>query len=281
MVINAAHEEEMEQANANSSTTRKKASVLLIDDNDDIRFYLKDNLRTNYVIYEAANGKEGWQKAQQFQPDLIVSDVMMPEMDGMELCRKIKKDPRTSHIPVILLTARTAEEQKLEGYDTGASDYITKPFSVEILQSRIRNLLLQQEKMRKLFHKQIIVNPSEISVSSVDEQFIRQALEIIEKNISNTDFSVEELSRALFMSRVALYKKLLSLTGKPPLDFIRSIRLKRAAQLLEKSQLNISEIAYEVGFNNPKYFARFFRKEFGILPSEYGSSKRQKSPPQK
>jgi signal transduction histidine kinase/ligand-binding sensor domain-containing protein/DNA-binding response OmpR family regulator len=272
MVINTAHEEK-EQAEAHEKGTRRKPAVLIIDDNEDIRFYLKDNLRRSYIVYEAMHGKEGWEKARRHQPDLVVSDIMMPEMNGIELCRKIKSDPHTSHIPVILLTARTAEEQKLEGFDSGANDFITKPFSIEILQARIRNLLLQQETMRRLFQKQIEVNPSDISITSVDEQFIRHALEEVEKNISNPDFSVEDLSRSMHMSRVALYKKLLSLTGKPPLDFIRSIRMKRAAQLLEKSQLNISEIAYEVGFNNPKYFARFFKKEFNVLPSEYRGRK--------
>jgi signal transduction histidine kinase/DNA-binding response OmpR family regulator len=274
-IINQATDEEMELVEVSNKNSRKRPAILIIDDNDDIRFYLKDNLRNNYQVIEAANGKEGWDKARQLQPDLVVSDVMMPEMDGMELCRRIKQEPLTSHIPVILLTARSAEEQKHEGYDTGANDYITKPFSFGILQSRIRNLLAQQEAMRKLFQKQLEVNPSEISITSVDEKFIREALQVVEQNISNTDFSVEVLSRAMHMSRVALYKKLLSLTGKPPLDFIRSIRLKRAAQLLEKSQLNVSEIAYEVGFNNPKYFARFFRKEFNMLPSEYSSNKKK------
>ena len=254
-------------------TSRKKPVVLIVDDNDDIRFYLKDNLRRNYTVYEAVNGAEGWEKTKQFQPDLIVSDVMMPVMDGMELCRTIKNDKQTSHIPVILLTARSAAEPKLEAFQVGANDYVTKPFSFEMLQSRIRNLLAQQEAMRKLFQKQVDVNPSEISITSVDEQFIRQAIETVEEHISNPEFSVEDLSRSLHMSRVALYKKLLALTGKSPLDFIKTIRLKRAAQLLEKSQFNISEIAYEVGFNNPKYFARTFKKEFGKLPSEYAALK--------
>lgn len=252
-----------------SKSSRKKPVILIVDDNDDIRFYLKDNLRRNYTVYEAVNGAEGWEKTKQHQPDLVVSDVMMPVMDGMELCRTIKHDKQTSHIPIILLTARSAAEPKLEAFQVGANDYVTKPFSFEMLQSRIRNLLAQQEAMRKLFQKQLEVNPSEISITSVDEQFIRQAIDTVEQNISNPGFSVEDLSRALHMSRVALYKKLLALTGKSPLDFIKTIRLKRAAQLLEKSQFTISEIAYEVGFNNPKYFARTFKKEFGMLPSEY------------
>ncbi|HEY1199857.1 MAG TPA: ATP-binding protein, partial [Niastella sp.] len=250
---------------------RKRPVILIVDDNEDIRFYLKDNLRRTYTVYEAVNGAEGWERTKQLQPDLVVSDVMMPVMDGMQLCRNIKNDKHTSHIPVILLTARSAAEPKMEAFQVGANDYVTKPFSYEMLQSRIRNLLALQEAMRKLFQKQLEVNPTEISITSVDEQFIRQSIETVEQNISNPDFSVEDLSRALHMSRVALYKKLLALTGKSPLDFIKTLRLKRAAQLLEKSQFTISEIAYEVGFNNPKYFARTFKKEFGLLPSEYAA----------
>jgi len=262
--------QEMQEGSAkNDKAARKKPVILIVDDNEDIRFYLKDNLRRTYTVLEAVNGAEGWEKTRQHHPDLVVSDVMMPVMDGLELCRKIKHDADTSHIPVILLTARSAAEPKLEGFQVGANDYVTKPFSFEMLQSRIKNLLAQADAMRKLFQKQVEVNPTEISITSVDEQFLRQALEAIEKNIADPDFSVEDLSRALHMSRVALYKKLLALTGKSPLDFIKSIRLKRAARLLEKSQLTVSEIAYEVGFNNPKYFARTFRKEFGVLPSEY------------
>jgi signal transduction histidine kinase/ligand-binding sensor domain-containing protein/DNA-binding response OmpR family regulator len=260
-----------EQSGQPGKAGRKKPIILIVDDNEDIRFYLKDNLRRNYTVYEGVNGAEGWEKTKQHQPDLVITDVMMPVMDGMELCRYIKNDKHTSHIPVILLTARSAAEPKLEAFQVGANDYVTKPFSFEMLQSRIKNLLAQQEAMRKLFQKQVEVNPSEISITSVDEQFIRQSIETVEINISNPEFSVEDLSRALHMSRVALYRKLLALTGKSPLDFIKTIRLKRAAQLLEKSQFTISEIAYEVGFNNPKYFARTFRKEFGILPSEYAA----------
>jgi signal transduction histidine kinase/ligand-binding sensor domain-containing protein/DNA-binding response OmpR family regulator len=268
-----------EQREQPGKPSRKRPVILIVDDNEDIRFYLKDNLRRNYTVYEAVNGAEGWEKTKKHQPDLVVSDVMMPVMDGMELCRHIKNDKQTSHIPVILLTARSAAEPKLEAFQVGANDYVTKPFSFEMLQSRIRNLLAQQEAMRRLFQKQIEVNPSEISITSVDEQFIRQSIDTVEQHISNPEFSVEDLSRALHMSRVALYKKLLALTGKSPLDFIKTIRLKRAAQLLEKSQFTISEIAYEVGFNNPKYFARTFKKEFGVLPSEYAAQKNTNTTP--
>ncbi|MDE3144260.1 MAG: response regulator, partial [Bacteroidota bacterium] len=254
----------------------KKATLLLIEDNEDFRFYLKDNLKQFYNIIEAGNGKEGWQKALQFHPDLIVSDIMMPVMDGLELCNKIKTDSRTSHIPVILLTAKTTEENKLEGYQTGASDYITKPFNFEILQSRIKNILSHQASLRKTFQKHVEAKPTELAVSSENEKFIQQALEIVEKNIDNTDFSVEELSKGLYMSRVGFYKKIFAITGKTPIEFIRSIRLKRAAQLLSKTQMTIAEVAYEVGFNNPKYFAKYFKAEYGMLPSAYQNEQQNK-----
>jgi signal transduction histidine kinase/ligand-binding sensor domain-containing protein/DNA-binding response OmpR family regulator len=252
----------------------RKPLLLLVEDYEDFRFYLKDNLKLHYRIVEAKDGVEGWSKALSALPDLIVSDVMMPGMNGMELCRKIKNDSRVSHIPVILLTARTAEEQKLEGYQTGADEYITKPFSFEILQSRIRHLIHQRELFHQKFNNKIDVKASAISITSLDEKLIQKAIKCVEEKISDPDFSVEDLSRELGMSRVHLYKKLQALTGKSPLEFIRSIRLQHAAQLLEKSQLTVSEVAYKVGFNNPKYFAKYFREAYQILPSAYASSKR-------
>ncbi|MBX3252588.1 MAG: response regulator [Chitinophagaceae bacterium] len=275
IVMHTTEETDMEEAGG-EKTGKRKGSVLVVDDNDDIRFYIKDNLRMNYTVYEAANGAEGWKKAQDFLPDIVISDIMMPEMNGVELCHKIKNNTHTSHIPVILLTARTAEEQKLEGFESGANDYITKPFSFEMLQSRIKNLLAHREAVRRLFQKQIEVQPKEIGVTPVDEAFIRRSIEVVESRISEAEFSVEDLSREMLMSRVALYKKLLSLTGKSPLDFIRTIRMKRAAQMMTKTQKSVSEIAYEVGFNNPKYFAKFFRKEFGMSPTEYIAAHRIK-----
>jgi signal transduction histidine kinase/DNA-binding response OmpR family regulator len=247
----------------------KKKTILVVEDNEDLRFYLKDNLKSTYHVEEAINGKEGWEKIRQLQPDLVVSDVMMPLMDGLELARHIKGDTLTAHIPVILLTAVGNNDKQVEGFAIGVSDYITKPFTFEILASRINNLFAQQKLLQKKFQKQIEVNPSEVTVTPVDEQFLTNALAIVEKNMDNPDFSVEEFSRDMCMSRVALYKKILSLTGRPPLEFIRSIRLKRAAQLLGKSGKSVSEIAYEVGFNNPKVFTKYFKEEFKILPSQY------------
>ena len=253
----------------------KKPLVLLVEDNEDFRFYLKDNLSLHYQVITAENGQSGWHILQHTLPDLVVSDVSMPVMDGLELCRRIRGNQHTAHLPVILLTARTTEADQLEALEKGATDFITKPFSFEVLLSRIRNLIAQQATLKKSFREKIEANPSTIAISSADEQFIQQALQVVEKHLSDPDFSVEDLSRALYMSRVSVYKKILSLTGKTPIEFIRSIRLKRAAQLLEKSQLTVAEVAYEVGFNNPKYFSRYFKTEYNVLPSAYG---RQRAP---
>ncbi len=253
----------------------QKQTILLVEDNDDLRSYLKENLEQYFNIIEAANGKVGWQKTLALHPDIVVSDISMPEMNGIDLCRKIKNDKRTSFVPVILLTAITGEEEQLRGLETGASDYMTKPFNFEILLSKIRNLLAQQESAKKAYQKLVKASPSDVNVDSPDEKFMHRALEIIENNIGNPNFLVEELSRELYISRVGLYKKMLALTGKAPLDFIRSVRLQRAAQLLEKSRLTISEISYEVGFNDPKYFSRFFKAYFNMLPSVYQAKKRE------
>jgi signal transduction histidine kinase/ligand-binding sensor domain-containing protein/DNA-binding response OmpR family regulator len=272
----SAPDEIIPDAEIENSSSRQPV-LLLVEDNEDFRFYLKDNLKFEFRIIEGKNGLEGWQQAIKHIPDLIVSDVMMPEMNGMDLCRKIKADQRVSHIPLILLTARTAEEQKLEGLQTGADDYITKPFNFEILISRIRNLIALREKFQKSFPAQYEIKASELNITSLDTTFIQNAIRCVEENVSNADFSVEELSKLLGISRANFYKKILSLTGKSPLEFIRAIRLQHAAQLLEKSQLTVSEIAYSVGFNNPKYFARYFKEEYHELPSSYASRKRKPS----
>jgi DNA-binding response OmpR family regulator/anti-sigma regulatory factor (Ser/Thr protein kinase) len=259
-------EEKMDGA---APTGKKEYTVLLVEDNEDFLFYLKDNLREYYNITEAVNGREGWQKTLSVHPDIVVSDINMPMMNGIELCNKIKQDPRTRHIPVVLLTALTGEEQQLRSIETGASDYMTKPFNFEILVSRIKNLLQQQQSLKQTFTKQVAVKTTEIQVASADEKFVQDALAIVEKNISNADFSVEELSRALLLSRAAVYKRLFVLTGKTPIEFIRSVRLQRAAQLLEKTKMTVAEVAYETGFNNPKYFSKYFKTAFGKLPSAY------------
>jgi signal transduction histidine kinase/ligand-binding sensor domain-containing protein/DNA-binding response OmpR family regulator len=255
-----------------AGSRNKKPVLLIVEDNEDFRFYLKDNLKLQYSIVEAKNGREGLERALAIMPDLIVSDIMMPEMNGIELCREVKADQRTSHIPIVMLTARTAEEQKIEGFACGANDYVTKPFNFEILQSRIRNLIAQRDALQKNFHRRVDVKTADIPITSLDEKLIAKAIKIVEDNLGEADFSVEKFSRELGMSRVHLYKKLLALTGKSPIEFIRTIRLQRAAQLLQKSQLSVAEIAYQVGFNNPKYFSKYFKDQFKILPSFYAKS---------
>jgi len=243
--------------------------LLIAEDNDDLRFYLKDNLLEHYQIHEASNGEEALKKIQKIVPDLIISDIMMPGMDGIELCRRVKSDRTICHIPLVLLTARSSEQQQLEGLEKGADDYITKPFNFQILEAKIDNIINLRKNLRLLFKNKLQIEPNEITVTSLDEQFMRKALELVEKNIAITEYSVETMSRDLGMSRTLLYKKILALTGKPPLEFIRSLRLKRAALLLSKSQMNVSEIAFQVGFNDPKYFSKHFKNEFGVLPSKY------------
>ncbi|WP_158799654.1 two-component regulator propeller domain-containing protein [Pedobacter sp. L105] len=253
----------------------KKPVLMLVEDNEDFRFYLKDNLKEYYQIAEAANGREGWQKILGLHPDLIVSDVSMPEMNGIDLCKKIKSDKRTAHVPVILLTALTTEDQQLTGLETGANDYMTKPFNFEILLSKIRNLLQQQALSKKTYRKQVDFKPAEREIESVDDKFIRQLSLHIEKHLSDPAYTVDQLSADMNMSRVGLYKKILPLTGKSPIEYIRSYRLQQAKPLLLKSQLTIAEVAYEVGFSNPKHFSKYFKQEFGILPSVFALQKEE------
>jgi signal transduction histidine kinase/ligand-binding sensor domain-containing protein/DNA-binding response OmpR family regulator len=253
----------------------KKQTLLLVEDNDDFRFYLKDNLKDMYYVIEAANGKEGWQKALAQHPDIIVSDISMPEMNGKDLCHKIKNDSRTSHIPIILLTALIGEEEELKSLEIGANDYITKPFNFEILISKIKNLLKLQATFKKTYTRQLNVQVNEPVIPSGDEKFVKDIVEYISQNMLVASLSVNELSRHVGMNRNTLYKKLLMFTGKSPVEYIRFLRLKKAAHLLEHSQMNIAEVAYKVGFNTPQYFARSFKEEFDILPSEFVLQKRK------
>ena len=246
-----------------------KKTILLVEDNDDFRFYLKDNLKGSYNIVEAGNGKMGWELALKTKPDLIVSDVMMPEMDGLEFCAKIKKDSRTLQIPVILLTAKTDVEPTVEGFESGADDYISKPFNFRILESRIENLISSRDQLRMSTQAMVGIQPGKIEVDSPDGKFLNKALAIVEKNIENSKFSVEDLSKSVGLSRVSLYKKLMHLTHRSPIEFIRLIRLRRAVDLIENSQLTVSEIAYQCGFNSPRYFSKYFKAEYKMLPSEY------------
>lgn len=250
--------------------------ILIVEDNEDFRFYLKDNLKLSYAVIEAATGEEGWNKTLAHHPDLIVTDIMMPGMNGLDFCRMVKSDQRTSHMPVILLTARSEEEQRLEGFEAGADDYIPKPFNFQVLESRIRNLISLRQNLHALFGSKNGIKASEIQITSLDQQFLKDMVLAIEKHVSDADFTVTDLARELGVSRSQLFKRVQTVTEKSPLEVIRLIRLQHAAQLLEKSQLSVSEIAYQVGFNNPKYFTRYFKELYHVLPSAYAGGKQRK-----
>ncbi|MBB3188470.1 hybrid sensor histidine kinase/response regulator [Microbacter margulisiae] len=246
-----------------------KATILFVDDNRDLCDFMSDSLSDEYVVLTAHNGQEAMEQLNAYDVNIVVSDVMMPNMSGTELCKLIKTNILWSHIPVILLTARTAEESQIEGLELGADDYITKPFNLNILKLRVRKFIEWTEKCHIAFSEKVDISPSEITITSLDQQLIEKAIKVVEENMSDTEFSVETLGYAVGMSRSHLYKKLMNITGKGPAEFIRTVRLKRGRQLLEKSQLQIAEIAYAVGFNSPKIFTKNFRMEFGISPSEY------------
>lgn len=243
--------------------------LLIVEDNPDVRNYIKDNLNSGYRIMEALDGEDGWNKSINNLPDLIVSDVMMPKMDGFELCKRIKTDERTSHIPVILLTAKAAKQDKIEGYEIGADEYLMKPFEPDELRVRIKNLINQRIKLHEHFKNKGVLEVDETKINSVDKKFLQKVFEIINQKISDTTFGVEALAFLLNVSRSVLHRKIISLTGESPGDLIRRIRLTKAAHLIEQKFGNISEIAIEVGFSNPAQFSKSFQKQFGVLPSAY------------
>ncbi|HCO68103.1 MAG TPA: hybrid sensor histidine kinase/response regulator, partial [Dysgonomonas sp.] len=243
--------------------------LLAVDDNEDFRQFIRSLFIGKYRVVTANNGEEAWNEVLKELPDLILCDVMMPVMDGYEFCRKVKEDIRTSHIPVILLTAKSSEENKYSGIEAGADDYISKPFNIDMLSLKIEKIIEKQKKSQSNFKKKIDISPSEIQIMTMDEKFVKKAVSIVEQNMDNPEFLVEDLCREMAMSRVYFYKKILALTDKSPSEFIRFIRLKRAAYLLEKSQMFVNEVAFQVGFNDPKYFRKYFKEEFGVTPTEY------------
>jgi len=250
--------------------------ILLVEDNEDFRHYLKDNLQQHYKVAEAADGHEGWQRTLSHHPQLIVSDISMPHMNGIELTNKIKSDKRTNHIPVILLTALTGEKEEIKGLETGANDYVTKPFCFEILNAKIHNLLELNNTLKNTYTKQIKVLLPEMKIESEDQNLLNKIMIYLEENLTNLQLSVEDLSRHVGMSRSSLYNKILELTGKTPVEFIRYVKLDKAATLLEKSDMNVAQIAYTTGFSTPHYFTKLFKANFGMLPSEFISRMRKK-----
>ena len=242
--------------------------LLIAEDNPDLRQFISQILQDSYRILTAHNGREGLEQAIERTPDLLISDVMMPEMDGFELCRTLKEDERTSHIPVVLLTAKAGQEHKVAGLETGADDYLTKPFDEKELRVRVRNLIEQRRQLREKFGGELVLRPSAVAVTSVDQRFLEKVKETIEANLGNEQFSVTELAEAVAFSRSQLHRKLKSLTDKSPNELIRNFRLTRAKELLEQGAGNVSEVALEVGYGNLSYFTKSFKEAFGQLPSE-------------
>ena len=244
-----------------------RMSVLIIDGNADIRSYVHGLLNAEYSVIEAANGSEGIRKAMKYVPDLIISDVMMPGMDGIECCRRLKSELQTCHIPVILLTACSLDEQRIQGYDGGADSYISKPFSSQLLLARIRNLIDSHQRLKQFFGDRQTLAKEDIC--DLDKDFVEKFKKIIEEKMSDSGLNVEDLGKDMGLSRVQLYRKIKSLTNYAPNELLRMARLKRAASLLASSELTVAEIAYEVGFTSPSYFTKCYKEQFGESPTEF------------
>ncbi|MFY7826743.1 MAG: hybrid sensor histidine kinase/response regulator transcription factor [Flectobacillus sp.] len=243
--------------------------ILVVDDDDDLRGYLVESLKSKYKVIEASDGRQGWQKALSCHPQLIVSDVNMPGVDGIDMVRKIKNDQRTKHIPVIMLTVLSEEVDQLKGLESGASDYLTKPFSFHLLSIKIENLLSLNSLLKSTYSKHIQVETPEIKVESEDEKFLLKLSKYVEENLEDPNLTVEELSKVMFVSRGTLYNRILTLTGETPVEYVRSVKLRKAIALLQTNEMKISQVAYAVGFSNPNYFARAFKAKYNISPTEY------------
>lgn len=251
-----------------------KPTLLVIDDNRDIRQYERTLLQDRYIVFEASEGQEGLKVARREVPDLVICDVMMPVMDGLEFTRRLKDDTVTSHIPVIMLTAKSQEEQRVEGYEHGADSYITKPFHGKVLLARIDNLLSQRKLLKNIYQGGTQSAEQEIEASQLDDrdkQFVRQLHDIIQANLGNCEFGVEDIGREIGLSRVQLYRKVKAMTGSSVVELLRKARLAKARKLLESHAKSVSEVAYEVGFSAPSYFTKCFKDEFGMLPGEVGN----------
>jgi len=252
---------------------RRQEIILLVEDSEDARYFIRESLEPEYRVVEAVDGSEGIARAVEIVPDLIISDIMMPEVDGYELCRVLKRDVRTSHIPIVLLTAKVSEESIIQGLETGADDYITKPFNTKILHARLKNLIHLRSHLHKSRDREMALLPGKISESEIDREFMKELNAIIEKNLSDPEFNVDRLAKKLYMSRLTLYRKILAISGETPTEFIRSHRLKRGAQLLESNFGSVLEVAFEVGFSNSSYFAKCFKDVFHQSPSDYQAAK--------
>ncbi|BAX78830.1 hybrid sensor histidine kinase/response regulator transcription factor [Labilibaculum antarcticum] len=255
--------------NIEQKKQHKKSKILIVEDNDDLRQMIKEELSTEFNIIEASDGKEGYEVALEEKPDLIISDILMPIQDGISMLKQIKKNPEFNNIPIFMLTAKNSSESKIECLSLGANDYIEKPFSLDFLKWKLKNTFKTRQDLKVKYSKLITTAPIDIQVDSNDEKFIKKIIKIIEDNMNNNILNVEFLASEIGMSRANLYRKVQTILNDTPINFIKTIKLKRAAQLLEQNKMYISEVAYMTGFNNQKYFSKCFNKEYGISPTEY------------
>jgi signal transduction histidine kinase/ligand-binding sensor domain-containing protein/DNA-binding NarL/FixJ family response regulator len=251
-------------------TRAERPMILVVEDNEDLREYIAQQLDTRYRILEAEDGREGLQRAMDHIPDLVISDIMMPDMDGVEMCEQLKMDHRTSHIPLIMLTAKADKPTKMESYEKGADDYIIKPFDAEELQSRVKNLIEQRKRLRERYRKEFLTEP--VKADGLPEQtdnFLSKVLNLVQSNLSDSGYNVEQLCHDVGLSQSQLYRKLMALTDHSPVEFIRNIRLKAAAEMFQNGATNVSTVLYSTGFNTPSHFSHYFRELYGVNPSDY------------
>ena len=251
------------------SGDKKRGTILIVEDNNEIRRYLSNGLADLFNTLEAGNGEEALEKLKDNEVDVIVTDVMMPVMNGIKLCKNVKQNIRTCHIPVIILSAKTDIKDQMEGLQMGADDYIPKPFSLAILTTKIQNMMRTRRRMLEKYAKSLEVEPEKITFNAMDEALLKRAMAIVEKNMDNIEFSTDEFAREMNMSRSNLHLKLKAITGESTIDFIRKIRFNEAAKLLKDGRYTVAEVSTMVGFNTPSYFATSFKKYFGCLPTEY------------
>jgi YesN/AraC family two-component response regulator len=251
----------------------QRSRLLLVDDNKEILDYLQDYFKESYDITTAFDGKMALDILEKEQFDLVVSDVMMPELDGLHFCKRLKQNINTSHIPVVLLTAKTEVSQQIKGLEMGADDYITKPFSVDMLGAKIASLLKSRKRLKEYYSGSKEVVPQNLAFNTLDEEFLKEAIEIVEKYLADSDFSVDKFSREIGMSRSNLYLKFKAITGESATDFIKRIRFNKAIELMQSKRYTIAQITYMCGFNSPSYFSTAFKQYYGCMPSEYFEKK--------
>jgi len=267
--VTAVPEPEVPGRHEVQATGKDREIVLVVEDNYDLRKYIARNLEPFFQVVESENGRTGLEKAVDIIPDMLITDLMMPEMDGMELCKNMKENERTCHIPIVVLTAKADRDSKMNCLESGADDFIVKPFDMEELQVRVRNLIMQRKKLREKFNRDLLADPSAGPVRPPDDRLFEKILNCFNQHIDDTEFNTDQMAGELSLSRAQLFRKIQALTGHTPNDLLNRIRLRKAAMLFREGHSNIGQVMYAVGFSTPSYFAKCFKEHYGLIPSEY------------